>query len=186
MTTATKKTGRTSQGSSVKFVANQTFDSDRMRHYLNGKVSVLHCHHSATLFTQLATDAEDMNGPALLTEASSETFYPVLRDYYRENTVSEIDDRIAIAEQYCAFIGLGEIELGFSDNTGYASMKHSHVDEGWVQKWGQRDSRVNFIGEGFIRAAWAAIFDKSPSECKVEETQSIVSGSSTSKFALNW
>jgi len=184
--TTTTKTMQTSQGSKIQFQPNQQFDGKKMRHYVNGQTSVLHCHHYASLFSQLADDAQDFQGPKLLADASCETFGQVLCDYFKKNNVTDTCDRIAIAEQYCVFSGMGEIQFQFGPNSGTAVMSHCHVDEGWVKKWGQRDKPVNFIGQGFIQGCWGAIFDRQPSECKVEETQSIVCGAGTSQFTINW
>jgi hypothetical protein len=186
MTTATQTKIWTSADSKVSFAADQQFDQKRMRHYLNGKVSVMHCHHYATLFTQLALDADDFGGTDIMVEASCESFWPVLRDYYKKNKIEEVSDRIAIAEQYCSFVGLGQVSFEFSDGSGTATMKHSHVEEGWLKKWGQRNEPVNFMGIGYVKAAWAAIFGKDPSSVSVEETQSIVCGASATRFNINW
>jgi hypothetical protein len=177
----------TSEGSNVKFEAVREFDLKRMRHYLNGTQTVLHCHHYASLFTQLACDAEHLNGPALLSEAAAETFYPILKDYYINNHILEFSDRISIAEQYFAYIGLGDLRFEFAPGRGTAILRHSHIDEGWLKKWGANPERVNFIGEGFIGAACAAIFDlRIDAEIAVKETQSIVMGASRSKFEIKW
>jgi hypothetical protein len=66
----------------ARFVAERRFDSKRMRHYINNELSVLHCHHYASLFSQLADDAKLLHGDKLLKQASEESFYPVLVDYY--------------------------------------------------------------------------------------------------------
>ena len=187
MSLLTKTKPQTSKGSNVQFEAEHHFDSEKMRHYLNGTLSVLHCHHYSTLFAGLACDAVHLRGTELLTEAAAETFHPTLKSYYEQHKIDSITDRIAIAEQYYKYIGLGDVSLEFGKKGGTATMKHSHVDEGWIKKWGRADKRVNYIGEGFIKAAWAAIFNKSNwSEIKVDETQSIVKGASTSRFDLNW
>ncbi len=177
----------TSGGSNIKFEAVREFDLKRMRHYLNGTQTVLHCHHYASLFTQLACDAEHLKGPALLSDAAAETFYPILKDYYINNNIMEFSDKISIAEQYYAFSGLGDIRFQFATERGTAILKHSHIDEGWLKKWGANTERVNFIGEGFIRAACAAIFDlKIDADIAIKETQSIVMGASRSKFEIKW
>ena len=183
----TKSDILTSTGSRINFRAEQTFDSEQKRHYLNGAVTVFHCHHYVSLLSQLAGDAVNFEGPRLLAETAAEVFGGALRAYYRAQAVKNIPDRISIAEQYFAFVGLGKIEFEFWDGGGMATLRHSHVDEGWRKKWGQSEHRVNFIGEGYIQGAWAAIFDrKNPTDCLITETQSIVSGASSSRFEMSW
>lgn len=183
--TKTKET-YTSAGTRVDYQPEQSFDSKRMRHYVDGQCSVLHCHHYATLFTQLACDAADFNGTDLLIEATAETMYPVLNSYFKKHGITDIPERIAIAEQYWAFVGMGTASFECMNNTGMVTMKHSHVDEGWLKKWGQRQERVNYIGEGYVKAAIGAIFNCDWNSVSVNETQSIVSGASLSRFEANW
>ncbi len=187
MSTTTKESTYTSAGTNITFVPDETFDNQRMRHYLDGELVVMHCHHYSSLFTQLASDAAGFNGPTLLTEASAESMWPMLKSYYQKHSITEIPERIAIAEQFFSFIGLGDVEFTFGENSGWATMKHSHVDEGWLKKWGQNEKPINFIGRGYLQAAWAAIFDKNnPSALNVEEVQGIVCGASTSRFNFSW
>ena len=63
-------------------------------------------------------------------------------------------------------------------------MVHSHVDEGWIKKWGKRDEPVNFIGSGYIAALFAAVLGKSTRSFDVKETASIVSGADKSEFVV--
>jgi hypothetical protein len=62
----------------TEFEIDHKFDPIRNRHYMNGVCTVLHCHHYATLYTQLADDAEEFAGVRLLIEAAEDTFYEVL------------------------------------------------------------------------------------------------------------
>jgi hypothetical protein len=168
-----------------EFVAKQEFDANRMRHYMNGELSVLHCHHYATLFTQLADDAKLLRGPALLAEAAEESMYPVLKQYFEDNGIDSTEDRVSICEQYYSFIGLGEVKLDYQGDTGTAEMAHSHVDEGWLKKWDKRNSSINFIGLGYLAAAFAAIKGAPVGTYSAKETQSIVCGADSSKFTIN-
>ncbi len=168
----------------IEFKVKQEFDPERMRHYINGELSVMHCHHYATLFSQLADDAKLLKGAKLLADSVEESTLPVLEKYYKENNITSLEDKASIAEQYFGFIGLGKVEIKADDDGGTAEMNHAHVDEGWVKKWGKRDAPVNFIGQGFLAGAFSAITGNKAGDFKVEETQSIVSGASSSKFNI--
>ncbi len=186
MPTLTKQ-NYTSHGSKVEYKPEQTFDRKKMRHYVDGVNSVLHCHHYSSLFTQLAMDASHLGGPALLAESAASSFWGSLAGYFKKHQIRETVDRIAIAEQYFAFTGLGTVRFECSGTQAVVTMPHSHVDEGWVKKFGRRDSRVNFVGEGFVQAACAAIFDlPNPQAVQVSEQQSIVCGARESRFNANW
>lgn len=162
----------------------QEFDPNQKRHYTNGECYVLHCHHYSALFTQLADDAKDLDGPNQLRNAFAEAIYPILQKYYQENAVTAISDRLAVAEEYCIFSGLGKIKITLEGNQGKAEMIHSHIDEGWIKKFGKRDHAINYIGQGFLDAVFSAVTGNAIHSFKVEETQSIVCGAPTSQFTI--
>ena len=58
------------------------------------------------------------------------------------------------------------------------------MDEGWIKKWGKRDKPVNFITQGYLCAAFAAVYNQPQGSYKVSETQSIVSGADKSVFSV--
>lgn len=163
-----------------------TFDAKSKRHFLNNQLSVLHCHHYATLFTQLSLDAKDLvDGTRLLQESTEDVFYNVLTAYYKENGISDTSDRIDIAVQMFSAIGMGKMVAAASDaGGGEIKMPQAYVDEGWLKKWGKNKAPVNFIGAGYIAGMFAAVFDKPTRTYSVEETQSKVMGAAESHFKV--
>lgn len=159
------------------------FDPDKCRQYLNGELTVFHCHHYATLFTQLADDAKLFNGAEHLKNATSESMFPVIKKYCEENNITSTEDKISIAEQYYSYVGLGKLKIDLESKS--AEMENSHIDEGWIKKWGKRDSPVNFVGHGYIASAFALANNDNPESYDVKEIQSIVSGAESSKFVIN-
>ncbi|WP_444994630.1 hypothetical protein [Aliikangiella sp. IMCC44359] len=170
---------------SVQFEVDSKYNTNDKRQYINGNAIVFHCHHYISLFTQLADDAKLFEGEKHLRDAAEETFYAVLLSYMKEHPdIESCNDKKTIAEQYFAFIGLGQIKIEISENGGNVEMPYSHVDEGWIKKWGNRDKSVNFIGHGFIGAAFAVINNLPCGSYQVIETQSKVNGADISKFTV--
>lgn len=169
-----------------ELIAERTFDSSRCRHYINDVTSVMHCHHYASLYTQLADDAGDMfDGHKILHDTSEETFYPILKDYFNNNKITAVEDRVSIVEQYWVFTGMGKLIIKeITPKGGTAEMPFSHVDSGWIKKWGHREKPVNFIGCGYIAAAFASIFDLPVGSYQVIETKSIVANNEKSVFSI--
>ncbi|MFP3043795.1 hypothetical protein LQZ19_18440 [Treponema primitia] len=66
------------------------FDQKTCRHTINGITAVLHCHHFATLTTQLANDCGLLDGKKLLADCAEDAFYQVLSSYYKEHSIQEI------------------------------------------------------------------------------------------------
>ena len=169
----------------VQLSVDQKFDPRRTRHLVNGTTYVLHCHHYATLYCRLADDAEIFDGKSMLRRASESAFYNEFVTIFEEHEPEDIRDAAKLIEDYFRFAGLGR--LSFERLGGMAivaRMDNSHTDEGWVKKWGTREEPVNFIGQGFLAAAAAAIFEENEGSYNVEEQQSIVSGAEYSRFVI--
>jgi hypothetical protein len=158
------------------------FDTTRKRHYLNDILTVMHCHHYATLFTQLALDAKDLvNGTRILKESAEDVFFEVLSQYYKKNGISDIQERLNIAMQMFFQMGMGKMDVASADdNGGEINMLSAYVDEGWVKKWGKSKEPVNYIGFGYVSGMFAAVYDKPLRTYKVTETQSRVMGAEKS------
>lgn len=163
-------------------VLDHKFDPQRKRHYLNDKLSVLHCHHYSTLYTQLALDAGETG---LLSDVSEDTFHDALKSYFAKHEVKDPYDRLDLACQYYAAVGLGKMKVDFlGDDAGQVTVAHSHVDEGWKKKWGEYDKPVNYIGAGFIAAMFAAVQDREPRTYQATEVSSIAMGADASVFKV--
>ena len=167
----------------TKLQLPHTFDRERCRHLVNSEVYVLHCHHYATLYSQLAEDCGMLDGKKLLAEVAEDTFYDELNKYFKNNNVNNVQDRISIAEQYYTRTGLGKMNVLCAGTDGAeVELQHSHVDEGWIKKWGKHDKPVNFITRGYIAGMLSSVFGKPRRSFAVVETQSIVKGDTCSRF----
>ena len=169
----------------VDMAIDQRFDSKACRHTINGQMHVLHCHHYATLYCQLADDAKMFDGKTLLRKAAEISFVPMLKRLMEDAGVSSISEKVTIVEDYWRFSGMGLLTMErVGGMSASAVMTRSHVDEGWIKKWGKRNAPVNFIGQGYLNAAMAAIYDLPIGSYSVQENQSIVSGAEASLFSL--
>ncbi len=109
------------------------FDRARCRHYLNGQLSVMHCHHYTTLYTRLAMDAEFIDGKSLLAGSAEDSFYVAFRDYFAARPGLKRANQLALGCQYYAAVGLGQMEVIYAGmDSGEVVLHHSHVDEGWI------------------------------------------------------
>ena len=172
-------------GQLVQWVSDHQFDRQRCRHSSDGIDTVLHCHHYASLYCQLADDADHFNGRDLLKRASEMSFCEVLSKYFAKHGVTDLAERVALAEEYWSACGFGKLKFDHvGELSAAAHMDHSHVDEGWIKKWGQREKPVNFIGQGYLAAAMAAVYGLPVGSYTVYETQSIVAGADASRFSL--
>lgn len=63
-------------------------------------------------------------------------------------------------------------------------MSSSHIDQAWLRKWGQRPMPVNFVGQGYLAALFAAVYGRPVRSYTVNEYASIVAGAEQSLFAV--
>ena len=170
----------------TKFIEERKFDSATCRHYKNDTTTVLHCHHYMTLYTQLAEDAGDLfDGNQILFRTSEETFYPILKKYYTEHQIEKVEDRINIAQEYWTSSGMGKLVFTeITEEGGVAEMPFSHLDAGWIKKWGHHDKPVNFIGCGYLAGAFSSIFNLPLGSYEVTETHSIAANHEKSRFEI--
>jgi hypothetical protein len=161
-----------------------TFDKKTYRHYMNGFLSVMHCHHYLCLTSKLAMDHDDLGGTIILMEVAEDTIRPLFDDYFQKNGVDSFKDRILIGIEYYSVMGLGKMKVSANETGGQVQLLRSHVDQGWLKKWGKNQEHVNFFTRGYIAAMFAAALDKPARSVEVIETESIVTGSEAGVMAV--
>jgi hypothetical protein len=161
---------------------DQRFDPVAKQHFLNGRNVVFHCHHYTTLYTQLAIDS---GSTALLAQSAEDAFLPMLTSYFTDHGISAVADRIDFACQYYSAIGLGVMAVTYlSDNAADVTLNHSHVDDGWLKKWGPFDKPVNYLTAGFAAALCSAVLGLPARSFTAKEIESVVMGAGQSRFRL--
>ncbi len=168
-------------------VVNRTFDPNTCRHAIQGVQTVLHCHHYLSLSCQLADDCDFVDGKQIMRGAAEDTFYPMFKNYFCDYKITDIKDRVSIVEQLYVLMGLGDFKFEyFGNDSAKAIMAHSHVDQGWIKKWGvrERGKPVNFVTQGILQAAFNAVNDLPKGSAKCLEIKSIVCGDKTSQFTI--
>ncbi|MGQ9652160.1 MAG: hypothetical protein ACUVXJ_18845 [Phycisphaerae bacterium] len=169
----------------TQLILDHKFDPQTCRHMVNGEPMVMHCHHFITLYTRLAEDCGMLDGKKLMAEVAEDTFQEMLSKYYQEHEVTDVTDRITIAEQYYSALGLGQMKvLCAGTDGGEVELTHSHVDEGWLKKWGKHENSVNYITSGYIAGLFSAVFGQPKRHFNAVETQSIVCGARSSRFQV--
>ena len=168
-----------------KPILQTRYDRERCRHIADGKTLVLHCHHFASLTTQLANDCSLLDAKKLLAECAEDAFYAVLADYYHKNNVCGLRERIEAAERYFSEAGLGLLKVNYAGScAGEVALKHSHVDEGWVKKYGVASKPINYIGCGYVTALFSAAFGKPKRSYLAKERRSIACGAQISVITV--
>jgi len=107
----------------------------------------------------------------------------VLDNYFQQKCVDTVNEKVALAEQYWQVVGMGLISFtAIGKYAATAVMEYSHLDEGWLKKWGGRDKPVNFFTCGYVAAVAALLNNKSPRSFTVKEIKSLVAGDDVSEF----
>lgn len=163
----------------------QRFEPKSCRHFVNDQSYVLHCHHFSTLYTQLALDAANLiDAPAILTAAAEDSFRPVFDNLFCAEELL-LEEKMMAVQEYYSFAGLGEMKIAcMGQDGGEVILYHSHLDEGWLKKWGQAEKPVNFITRGLLAAFFSAAYHKPSRFYSVREDESIACGAQVSKLVV--
>jgi len=170
---------------SKEFPFLQSFDPIRKLQYINSDPSVMHCHHYSAIFTRLAIDFESHGGTKNMAEAMEEAVYLALRKVFIGEEIKAVHERIRMVEEYFRLTGLGEIKLHADSATGgTATLSRSHIDEGWVKKYGNSKVPVNHVARGFLAGAFEVIHGKPLRSYDVEESASMAMGKAKGDFVI--
>jgi len=161
-----------------------SFDDKTYRHFVNGFLTVMHCHHYMSLATRLAEHFADIGAPRIMAESAEDSVRPMLDDYIAKHGITAPADRLAVGTDYYSAMGMGKLEATGTEAGGEVVMKHSHIDQGWIMKWGNRDTPMNYWTCGYIAAMFGAAFGKPARSYRVEETASLVTGAPEGKFTV--
>lgn len=153
-----------------------TFDDGTFRHYMNGHPSVLHCHHYMALTTRVATKFRSLGADRILAESTEDSMRVLLDDYVRKHSLPVGLERLRMAAEYYAVMGLGRLQLEGDASGGTVTLQRSHVDEGWVKKFGPCDHPINHVTRGYAAAAFACAFERSARAYVVTEASSMAMG----------
>jgi hypothetical protein len=162
----------------------QTFDDKTYRHYTNDFLSVMHCHHYLTLATKLAEQFADIGGQRILAESAEDAVRPMLDDYIKKHAIADPAERLRVGQEYYAVMGMGKMEAQGDQGGGSVTLRKSHLDQGWIMKWGNRDTPMNYWTRGYINAMFGAAFDKPPHSYEVAETTAMVTGAAESQYQV--
>jgi hypothetical protein len=161
-----------------------TMDADTNRQYLNGHPVVMHSHHYLALITKMAEDLGDIGGAGILRDVVEETMRAVFDDYIQKNGLTSAQDKCNVGREYYSVFGLGKMVITGDEQGGEVRLVRSHLDEGWVMKWGTTDNPVNHFTCGYVAAMFGAAFNKPLKSYTVTEAASIAVGDTEGKFIV--
>ncbi len=161
-----------------------TFDDKTYRRYMNGFLTVMHCHHYMSLLSKLAIDFDDIGGVRILCESVEDSVRPMIDDYCAKNNLASFADKLDVGRQYYSAMGMGVMKISGDPGQGEVTLTRSHVDQGWTKKWGNYNAPVNHWTRGYMAAMFAAAAGKPPRSYEVAETASMVMGKPTSVFTV--
>lgn len=157
-------------------------DGETFRNSLNGHGVVMHSHHYLALITKLAEDMSDLDGPRILARVVEESMRKIFDDYIGANGIASPQDRGLVGRDYYPAFGLGKMIVSGNETGGEVRLVSSHLDEGWVRKWGPRQEPLNHFTCGYIAAMFGATFGKPLGSYSVREVCGIAAGNRESIF----
>jgi predicted hydrocarbon binding protein len=168
----------------MSLILDFSLDNETYRHSLNGHPVVMHSHHYLALITKLAEDLGDIGGEQILRDVVEDSMRAVFDDYIQKNGLTSPMDRCNVGREYYSVFGLGKMIVTGGESGGEVRLVRSHIDEGWISKWGNYDKPVNHFTCGYIAAVFAAAFNKPARSYVVTETASMAGGETEGKFSV--
>ncbi|MBF0530586.1 MAG: hypothetical protein HQK55_15225 [Deltaproteobacteria bacterium] len=168
----------------MAFKFDHTFDDKTYHQYIDGFESVMHCHHYLTLTIQLAEEMAAYGGTRILAESVEDSIRPLLDAYVQEHNLPAGEERLKMGAEYYCFMGMGLMEAKGNAQDGEVILTRSHVDQGWITKFGPVDRSLNYFTCGYIAAMFGCAFDRPTRSYTVKETSSLVKGDKLSRFAV--
>lgn len=161
-----------------------TMDAETNRQYLNGHPVVMHSHHYLALITKMAEELGDIDGAGILRDVVEETMRAIFDDYIQKNGLTSAQDKCNVGREYFSVFGLGKMVITGDEQGGEVRLVRSHLDEGWVMKWGNSSGPVNHFTRGYLAAMFGAAFNKPLKSYTVTEASSIAAGDAEGKFII--
>ena len=161
-----------------------TFDQSNYRHFMDGIPTVLHCHHYMTLTEKTAVAFDAFGGTRILAEAAEDSARPVLEAGVKKNGLADAASRFAAGEEYYGIMGMGLMKIQGDAAGGQVTLPKSHMDQGWLKKFGPSAVPVNHFTCGYIASVFAVAFDRPARSYQVTEVASIVKGDAESRFVV--
>ena len=159
-------------------------DNETFRNKLNGHPVVMHSYHYLALITRLAEDMNDIGGLQILKDVVEESMLAIIGDYVTKNELTSPLERCNVGREYYSVFGLGKMIITGSESGGEVRLTKSHLDEGWIRKWGAADRPINHFTCGYIAAVFAAAFNKPAKSYTVTEAASMAAGEAEGKFIV--
>jgi hypothetical protein len=144
----------------------------------------MHSHHYLALLTKLAEDMGDIGGPQIMMDVVEESMRPLFDEYFQKHSLTTTQEKGAVGTDCYSAYGLGKIILSGNETGGEVRLVSSHIDEGWIRKWGNHDKPVNYFTRGFIAAMFGATFSKPLKSYVVTEETSIATGNQEGLFKV--
>jgi hypothetical protein len=161
-----------------------SMDNETYRHSLNGHPVVMHSHHYLALITKLAEEMGEIGGQQILRDVVEDSMRTIIDDYIQKNGLTSPMDKCNVGREYYSVFGLGKMVVSGCESGGEVRLLHSHIDEGWVTKWGPNNKPINHFTCGYIAAVFAAAFEKPARSYAVTEAVSMAGGETEGKFIV--
>ncbi|RMH70099.1 MAG: hypothetical protein D6675_10435 [Gemmatimonadetes bacterium] len=152
---------------------------------LYGEPMIFHCNHY-NLFLQRTIEDAGSYIPAaeILTRGGVVCTYGMLHRLFETHPhIRDPQHRLRVASTIYGQLGFGTLDLsGLPENGGTVVTPLTHYSLGWKEKWGVREQPVDYFTCGFIQAAMAIAYYKTPGFYRVAQEKCLSMGHSQNEF----
>ncbi len=163
----------------------RSFDKTNNQHTIEGMHFVLHCHHYHTLIHHAITSTPLFDGQDFFVAVAAADFIRTLETVCRAKGVTG-GKVLETASYLYSELGFGQLDFSqVSAAGGRAVSAHSHLGQGYLNKWGKQSHTVDDFGAAFTLAAWCVAFGKKLSDASVVQTRCLAKGDPQGEFQIS-
>ncbi len=160
-----------------------TVDAAHRRCDVAGEPMILHCHHYNTFLQQTIADADYVDSQPFLVGAANEVAFAQLTALFKEEKISDVQERKQMAEDVFRWAGFGRVNLAeLNEAGGSVTTAHSHYSHAWLTKFGKAEAPVDFFTTGWLTGALAAIYDLPQGAISCEQLECLAAGGSSNVY----
>lgn len=170
-------------------VLEGSIESSRNAYVLGGEPMIFHCHHYNTFLQMSIEETRSyLDIYPILRDSAQEVSYQQYTSLFQKFGIKDVSTRIDIVSEGYKKHGFGNLRWEVcSETSSKAIVDPEHYAEGWISKFGKRDSYdegVAVFTSGYLAGAVEAVFDLTMGSLQGQQTQCTTQGADQCAFTV--
>lgn len=153
-----------------------------------GEPMIFHCNHYNLFLQRSIEDAGGyIHSKKILVEGATAYVYNLLQNIFDvHKEIKAPLDRLRTASDLYSLLGFGLLPIeNLNEKGGFVITPITHYSIAWRKKWGKRSIPVDFFTCGYLQAALASAYYRSPGCYHAEQTKCVSMGNKACEFKVS-